>query len=104
MVRQSTLALRLFLLRFFTRLACLALVPDRAAAATFQIELPPGGFDLRVAPGAEIEVKLGRFADAPVVALGSATGPSEVAIPRDASPTPWRAELATETRALACHR
>ena len=84
--------------------ACLSLIPNPGGTATFQIELPPGGLSLRSAPGAEVELKLARFADQPLEALSARSPSGEVAIPRDASPTPWRAELVTETKTLACHR
>ncbi|HEX5375023.1 MAG TPA: hypothetical protein VFW48_02590, partial [Solirubrobacterales bacterium] len=86
-----------------TRGACLALIPDLDRSATFELALPPGGFSYRTAPGATVTVKLGRFADRPPNELSSVTGSAEVAIPADdALAVPWKAELSTDSRVLAC--
>ncbi|HXR31197.1 MAG TPA: hypothetical protein VN752_08660 [Solirubrobacterales bacterium] len=82
--------------------ACLALVPAPGTTGSLQFELPPGGFSYRAAAGAPVEVTLGRFADVPAAELPAIAAPAEVAIPRDASPVPWRAELQAEAKTLAC--
>ncbi len=86
--------------------SCLVLIPDLGRTATFTLGLPPGGFSYKPAPGVTAEIKLGRFADRPVIELPPVTGPAEVAIPRDAATRtiPWKAELSTDSRVLACAR
>jgi hypothetical protein len=83
---------------------CVALVPERGRTASFKLDLPPGGLSYRTASGNAVEVVLGRFAERPIVELASIAGPAEIAIPPDRSPRPWRAELTTEERVLACPR
>jgi hypothetical protein len=83
--------------------SCLALIPDLGRTATFRLELPPGGFSYRAAPGTAVTVKLGRFG-APVTELPAVTGSAEVAIPVDDVPVPWQAELRSDARLLACPR
>jgi len=83
---------------------CLVLIPAPGREATFQLELPPGGFAYRIAPQAEATVTLGRFGDLPTTELRPFRGSAEVAIPPDAAATPWLAELRTEVRTLACPR
>jgi hypothetical protein len=84
--------------------ACLALVPELGRTATFRLDLPPGGFSYTTAPDTTVEIKLGRFADQTVIDLPPVTGSAEVAIPRDAATVaiPWRAEVRTAARMLAC--
>jgi hypothetical protein len=82
--------------------ACLALLPERGRVASFHVELPPGGFRYRTRPAAKVEVALGRFADQPVVDLPTVAGAAVVEIPTDAAANPWRAQLRTEARAIAC--
>lgn len=84
--------------------ACLVLTPDPGRTASFQLELPPGGFSYRTRSGAKVAIKLGRFADLLVNELPPVTGSGEVAIPTDSAPNPWKAELSTEARTLACAR
>jgi hypothetical protein len=83
---------------------CLALLPDRGETGSFQIQLPPGGFSYRTAPAAQVELKLGRFAAQPVTELPAVRGSAEVAIPSDAANVPWRAEVRTAAKTLACAR
>lgn len=83
---------------------CLVLAPEPGRTATFQLELPPGGFSYRTRPDAEVTVKLGRFADLLVNELPPVTGSGEVAIPTDSASNPWKAELTTEAKTLACAR
>jgi hypothetical protein len=90
--------------RALTRGPCVALLPEPGQTATFTLELPPGGLSYRTAPGNAMEVKLGRFADGPAVELSPVAGSGEVAIPADRSTVPWKAELTTERRTLACRR
>jgi uncharacterized membrane protein len=84
--------------------ACLVLVPEPGRTATFQLELPPGGFSFLTRPGTAVTIKLGRFADLLVNELPAVTGSGEVAIPTDSASNPWRAEFTTEARTLACAR
>lgn len=84
--------------------ACVALVPERGRAGSFQLELPPGGFSYLTRPGARVTVKLGRFGDQLVNELPVVTGSGEVAIPTDSASKPWRAELVTEAKTFACAR
>ncbi len=84
--------------------SCLALIPGRGKSASFQIELPPGGFNYRTAPGAEIGLKVARFGELFATALPQATGSAEVSIPTDASDVPWRVELDAAAKTLACPR
>jgi hypothetical protein len=84
--------------------SCLALIPDRGRAGSFQIQLPPGGFSYRTPPGAEVELKVARFGELFVTALAPATGPAEVPIPTDASGVPWRVELDTAAKTIVCPR
>jgi hypothetical protein len=80
------------------------LIPDLGRTASFRLELPPGGFSYRVAPGTPVTVKLGRFGDQPVTELTPVTGSAEVAIPADSVSVPWQAEVRSEARLLACGR
>jgi hypothetical protein len=84
--------------------ACIALVPEKGRTASFQLSLPRGGFSYLTSPEAKVAIKLARFADAPGNALEAVAGPGEVAIPTDSAPDPWRAELTTEAKVLACAR
>jgi hypothetical protein len=84
--------------------SCLVLIPDLGRTASFRLELPPGGFSYRVAPGTPVMVKLGRFGDQPVTELTPVTGSAEVAIPADSVSVPWQAEVRSEARLLACGR
>lgn len=84
--------------------SCVVLRPDLGRTATFTLELPPAGFSYRVAPGESVAVKLGRFSDGPAIEMPSVIGSAEVAIPRDPVDVPWKAELATTVRTLACAR
>lgn len=88
--------------RFARGSACLVLIPDRGRSGSFRFEIPPGGFAYRAPTGAEIEVKLARFGDAFVTGLPSTRGSAVVAVPTDSSDVPWRAELRSGERALAC--
>lgn len=83
---------------------CVALMPEHGRVATFQLELPPGGFSYRTRPDARVTVKLGRFADQLVNELPTVAGSGEVAIPTDSTQRPWRAELISEAKTLACAR
>ncbi len=86
--------------------ACVALVPELGRTATFTLGIPPGGFGYKTAPSATVAIKLGRFADETVIELPPVRGSAEVAIPRDAATAtiPWRAEVRTDARTLACAR
>lgn len=84
--------------------ACLALAPEPGGAGTFQLQLPPGGFSYLTAPAATVKIKLARFADQPFEELPAVDGSAEVAIPTDSASAPWRAELTTEAKVLACAR
>lgn len=83
---------------------CVSLVPERGRTGTFQMELPPGGFSYRTRPDAKVTFKLGRFADLLVNELPPVAGSGEVVIPTDSAAKPWRAEVTTEVRVLACAR
>ncbi|MDX6602840.1 MAG: hypothetical protein QOF13_2042 [Solirubrobacterales bacterium] len=84
--------------------SCLRLISDRGKAGSFQIELPPGGFSYKTAPGAEVELKVARFGELFATALPPTTGSAEVSIPTDASDVPWRAELDTAAKTIVCPR
>lgn len=84
--------------------ACLALTPETGATGLFQLQLPPGGFSYLTSPAATVKIKLARFADQPFEELPAVTGSAEVAIPTDSASAPWRAELTTEAKILACAR
>lgn len=84
--------------------SCLALIPDLGQAGSFQIQLPPGGFDYRTAPAGEVELKVARFGELFVTPLAPVTGSAEVPIPTDASDVPWRAELDTAAKTIVCPR
>lgn len=83
---------------------CVALTPEPGRVATFQLELPPGGFSYRTRPDAKLTIKLGRFADLLVNELPPVVGSGEVAIPTDSAPKLWRAEVTSEARTLVCAR
>jgi hypothetical protein len=83
---------------------CVGLVPDPGRSATFRIEIPTGGFAYRTAADNQVELKLSRFGEAFSTALPPVAGPGDVEIPTDDSPLPWRAELRTTTKILACRR
>lgn len=82
--------------------ACQLLLPDRGKVATFQLELPPGGFGYRTRPGVESELGLARFAESFATTVPMPAGAAEVSIPSDASETPWRAQLRTKSKTLVC--
>ncbi|MGH3042662.1 MAG: hypothetical protein ACRDNG_13170, partial [Gaiellaceae bacterium] len=68
---------------------------ERLRGDTAPLVLPPGGATLRAEGGGPADLTLGRFATTPSVELG-ALPPGEtetLAIPTDASPTPWRAAI-----------
>jgi hypothetical protein len=83
---------------------CLALRPQAGQSGVFRITVPPGGFSLRAPRGAAVRVDLRRFADAFSVPLPPQVGgtTADVAIPRDASPQPWHAQIATAYPVTAC--
>ncbi len=81
---------------------CAILIPLPGQAASFQLELPPGGFSYATHPGAELEVHLARFASAFSTAVPIPFARGEIAIPPDTGEAPWRAEIQTDGRALAC--
>ncbi len=83
---------------------CVALAPELGRTGTFQLELPPGGFSYRTRPDAKVTIKLGRFADLLVNELPPVSGSGEVVIPTDSASKPWRAEIVTDARVLACAR
>jgi hypothetical protein len=87
-----------------TRGSCVALAPESNRTAAFRLKLPTGGFSYRTAPTATVTVKLARFGDLFVTELPAATGSAEIAIPKDAAATPWRAELSTAAGTIACAR
>lgn len=82
--------------------SCLVLTPEPDQTASVRLKLPAGGFSYLTAPDATVTVKLARFGDLLVTELPPVAGPAEVAIPRDAATTPWRAELTTAARTLVC--
>jgi hypothetical protein len=84
--------------------ACVVLLPEKGRAANFQLALPRGGFSYLTSPGTKVAIKLARFADAPANELAPVAGSGEVVIPTDSAPAPWRAELTTEAKVLACAR
>jgi hypothetical protein len=84
--------------------SCLLLIPDAGHTGSFQIELGPGGFSYRTAADAEVEPKLNRFGDAFSTSLPPVRGSGEVVIPVDASSIPWRVELTSAERTIACPR
>lgn len=66
----------------------------RAVRAPTTLTLPQGGAFFDPRGGASVELNLGRFSDDFPVALGGLErGWSELAIPSDRSPRPWRAQL-----------
>lgn len=81
---------------------CLALIPDRDRTAAFQVALPPGGLAYRTAAGNAVELSVARFGEAFATELPPVAGSAEVSIPTDTSDVPWRAELKTGARVLAC--
>ncbi len=82
--------------------SCLALTPNPGRTASFQLELPRGGFSYRTAPTTKVDLKLARFADQPVTELQPVTGSAIVAIPPDAAHVPWRVGLQTDAKTLVC--
>lgn len=71
-----------------------ASAPCRALRAPTIVALPEGGASFDPNGGASVELNLSRFADDFPVALGSLpSGWSELTIPTDRSPRPWRAQL-----------
>lgn len=83
--------------------ACTLLVPDLGRTARFTLELPPGGLSYRTAPGATVELALGRFASQPAIALSPVKGSAEVAIPTSAAAAvPWRADISSDAKVIAC--
>ncbi len=84
--------------------ACVVLSPEKGHTANFQLSLPQGGFSYLTSPKTRVVIKLARFADAPGNELTPVAGSGEVAIPTDSAPAPWRAELTTEAKVLACAR
>jgi hypothetical protein len=81
--------------------ACVTLVPRPAAKMEALLELPPGGMTYAAA-GEPAEVSLGRFADAPAVALPPRSGSMVVRIPSDDSDAPWLAQVHATARTLVC--
>jgi hypothetical protein len=80
--------------------ACLRLAPKPAATTKVTLQLPASGIAYESA--APVEASLGRFGDAPAVALAARAGASELAIPADQSSAPWRAELKATRDTLVC--
>lgn len=88
-----------------TRLrGCAILIPLAGQSASFQLKLPRGGFAYAAPPDTELEMHLARFADAFATAVDTPFDRGEVAIPGDAGGVPWRAEIQTDGRTLACRR
>ncbi|HKT83088.1 MAG TPA: hypothetical protein VJQ84_04545 [Solirubrobacterales bacterium] len=81
---------------------CVVLRPEPGRTASFQLELPPGGLAYATRPGTTLEVGLARFAEAFATPVPATFDRGEIAIPPDASAVPWRAEIKTDGRALAC--
>jgi hypothetical protein len=81
--------------------ACLILTPLPGATMEALVELPPGGIAYR-SGGTPAEVSLGRFADAPAIALPARDGSTVVPIPADSSDVRWLARVRTTKRALVC--
>lgn len=81
---------------------CLVLQPEPGGAASFQLQLPRGGIAYRAPAGAEVQLSLARFGDAFATELPAISGPARIEIPADASQAPWRAEIQTNRRTLAC--
>jgi hypothetical protein len=81
---------------------CVRLIPSTGQSASFQLELPPGGFSYATRSGTELEVRLARFADAFATLVPVPFDQGEITIPPDAGEVPWRAEVQTDGRTLAC--
>lgn len=81
---------------------CAVLTPSPGQAASFQLELPPGGFSYATPPGTQLEVHLARFATAFGNSIPVPFDRGEIAIPPDAGEVQWRAEVQTDGRTLAC--
>jgi hypothetical protein len=81
--------------------ACLTLTPRPGATMEALVELPPGGMAY-ASGGTPAEVSLGRFADAPAVALPAREGSTVVRIPADSGDVPWLAGVRATERALVC--
>jgi hypothetical protein len=80
---------------------CVSLRPEPGAKLKATIELPAGG--VAYASSEEpVAVSLGRFADAPSVALPAREGSNLVRIPSDSSSTPWVARVEASEPALLC--
>jgi hypothetical protein len=82
--------------------ACQVLLPVPNKVASFQLELPRGGFGYRTHPGAELELGLARFAESFATTVPMPAGEAEVKIPSDASEIPWRAQVRTDAKTLVC--
>jgi hypothetical protein len=65
-------------------------VCERLAAGE-TAEVGPGA--VKVAPRDTVGVRVGRFADAPLVQLGRTSGEATLEIPADASARPWRVQV-----------
>lgn len=83
---------------------CTVLTPPPGEAASFQLELPRGGFAYAATSGAELELSLARFGTAFATSLPLRFDRGEVAIPADAAVVPWRAEINTDGRTFVCRR
>jgi hypothetical protein len=87
-----------------SRGGCVVLSPESGRTANFQLSLPRRGFSYLTSPETKVTIKLARFADTPGNELPTVGGSGEVAISTDSAPNPWRAELTTEARVIACAR
>jgi hypothetical protein len=77
--------------------------PCRTARAPTTVTLSQSGAFFNLGGGASVELNLGRFADDLPVALGSLErGWSELTIPSDRSPRPWRAWLDGSGAVVIC--
>ncbi len=86
-----------------TRLGgCVVLLPEPGRTGAFQLELPRGGVSYAIRPGTTLEVGLARFAETFSTPVSATFARGEIAIPTDASAVPWRAEIKTDGRTLAC--
>jgi hypothetical protein len=83
---------------------CVAFTPAPGTTGTITLRLPAGGVVLAAGPGPAVNIALRRFGDG----FGNTMRPlgggatARIAIPADAAPVPWRAQVTTAQRIQAC--
>jgi hypothetical protein len=81
-----------------------AVLRSGGADQPIRFELPPGGTSIRARAPDPVPLTVGRFASVPSIALGDLPPGDAVTlrIPRDDSPTPWRASVAAADSIELC--